>query len=578
MKRMPRLSFVSRVILCMALSLALNTFVGHKLKDSLSQGNYTVFVKATYPLEGKMQLLYDTGNSFNTAQQVGATMHEGENILQFPLQIKVGEQLKYLRLDFGSNINIKNITLHSVELVNKEKTLFRLENKDMEKKIGLLVNILDVEKSTATFTLDTAKVPFDPYIVFDPVNELIYPKWQRILFLVLPWLVLFFLPLLDWIKKVNAQHAYGLFFVGLFFAAVPLKIAWVTFTTLLLLAYALFRFFKKRRFQFGTIQISLLLFFVVPLLFLGAGEVSKLAIPLGFVLFVLISSILDFSDLTVQIKKIYTTVFFITMSIALVSWLLLMLYNGYYYQLDWANYFVDIKSNAHATMYWLYYSHTTFLSFFILIGALFCFDLYEQGKITKTFGLLYALFTMCIVVLLGSRFALILGLALPFLYLVSVKKLSRWLLPIWITVFTVITYFIGTLDVQREQLWKIAWTTFKQKIWLGHGTGTSDVVLPNHLLIKKGGVETLMEVNHSHNQFLTYLVENGLLGALLFLASFLLLFYHFAKQENKTMILLSFMVLMLMIIESPLRTTTSLYVIAFLLSVLSLPPAGLPKQ
>ena len=255
------------------------------------------------------------------------------------------------------------------------------------------------------------------------------------------------------------------------------------------------------------------------------------------------------------------------MSIICVSWLLLMLDSGYYYNINWFNYFTNIKSNAHATLYWLYYPHTTFLSFFIVIGGLFCLDLYGKGGISRVYGLMYALFALCTLILLGSRFALLLGLALPFLYRIPVRHLSRWLIPIWMAIFAGIVYFIGVLDVQREQLWKVTWTAFKDKIWLGHGTGTSDAVLPDHLLIDKGGVDILMEVNHSHNQFLTYLLENGLLGTLLFLAAFLWLFYQFVKQGNKTMVLVSFMVLMLMVVESPFRTTTSLYTIAFLFTV-----------
>ena len=90
------------------------------------------------------------------------------------------------------------------------------------------------------------------------------------------------------------------------------------------------------------------------------------------------------------------------------------------------------------------------------------------------------------------------------------------MLPLWAVIFAGIVYFIGVLDFQREQLWKVSWAAFKENIWLGHGTGTSDAVLPDHLSIKKGGVESLLEVNHSHNQFLTYLLENGLLGTSLF--------------------------------------------------------------
>ncbi len=565
------LSFVSRIGCCMLISLAINLYTAHGLKQSLSQESYSFEIDATYEAEGSMQFLYDTGNSFNSDQRVDAAVKKGQNKLEFPFHLKEGQHLKYIRLDFGSNRNMKKVVINSISLSDGKKSLFSLEKQDIVKKLGLLVSISEADKATSTFTINTEQIPFDPYIVFDPVNELVYSKWQRTLLLVVPWLVIFFLPLVRALKELKAEQTYGLFFTGLFIVAIPLKIAWVTFTTLLLLGYALFRFYKTRRFRIGPIQILLLLFFMIPVLFLGEGETSKLAIPLGFVLFVLISAMVDFSDKTNRIKKIYTKVFFIVIAISIVSWVLLMVYNGYYYNIDLHSYFTDVKSDVHTTLFWLYYPHPTFLSFFILIGGLFCLDLYKSRQITKAYGAVYALLALFTLLLLGSRFSLLLGLTLPLLYALPIKPLIRGLIPLWAVVFTGVFIFIGVLDSQREKLWRISWEAISDKVWLGHGTGTSSKVLPDHIMVNKSGVETLMAVNHSHNQFLTYLLENGLLGVLLFLAAFLFLFYQFAKKKNKTMLLVLFMILLLMIIESPFRTTTSLYVIAFLISVFYIP-------
>tara|TARA_R110002167_G_scaffold206691_18_gene410795 strand:- start:68 stop:1750 length:1683 start_codon:yes stop_codon:yes gene_type:complete len=551
----------------MALSLVINVIVGYFLQQSLTTGSYVLEVDVVFQNNGSMQMLYDTGNDFNTTQLVVASVQKGDNTLHFPFQLVDGEQLKHIRLDFGSNPALTDVMISSISLSNGDKTLFQLEKKEVVKKVGFLRSISSTDQATGTFFLDAGKKPLDPYVVFDPLNELIFPKWQRILLLVFPWLILLFVPLLNWVNKTKEQGAYELFFIGMFLSVIPLKIAWVTFTTLLLAAFALFRYFKKRQFHFGPIQISFLLFFAVPLLFLGDGDASKLAIPLGFVLFALISAIIDFSDLKGQIKKIYITVFLMLMSIIIVSWGLLMGYGGYYYSIDISNYFTNIKSYTHTLLFWVYYPHTTFLSFFILIGGLFCLDLNTKRQLSRSVGLLYAFFTVCTLLILGSRFALVLGVVLPFLYSISVKNLSRWLLPLWAVIFAFVVRFIGVLDPQRSQLWRTTWTAITEKFWMGHGTGTSSRVLPEHVVINKDGVDTLMEVNHSHNQFLTYMLENGFLGALLFLVVFLFLCYHYIRQKNKSLLLVSFLTLLLMIIESPFRTTTALYVIGFLLSV-----------
>ncbi len=152
--------------------------------------------------------------------------------------------------------------INSVVLSNNDQTLFRLEKADLAKSIGFLSSISKVGKSSATFGLDTYKKPFDPYIVFDPINELISPIWKRTLLLVLPWLVLFFYPVLQWLRRIKREAQYLLFFVALFIAVIPLKIAWVSFTTLLLLVYALFQFYQKRELRIVPNHLAITFFFI----------------------------------------------------------------------------------------------------------------------------------------------------------------------------------------------------------------------------------------------------------------------------------------------------------------------------
>ena len=560
-------SFLARLRFSMIASLALNALIGHYLKSSLSKGTFSVAIDATYQVSSTMELMYDAGKDFDQGQRVQRTFKKGRNIVSFPFELKETERLRYLRLDFGTNTNLNKVELNSVTLSSKGKQLFGLKKNGISKKVGLKTGISEFETTTATFILDLNRKPFDPYIVFDAVNELIFPQWQRMLALVLPWLVFLCLPLLKWFECVYREREYALILSGLFCCMIPLKIAWVTFATLLLMAYALFNYYQKRRIKFERVYISLLIFFLVPLLFLGNGEVSQLSIPLGFVLFIIIGSLINFSDRTDRIKKIYITVFLVVASITLVSWLLLMAFYGYNYKIDFSGYFMNIKIHAYATMFWLYYSHTTFLSFFIIVGGIFLLDFYDKKKLSSKYVLFYGVLGFGSLVILGSRFAMLMGLVLPFLTRVSVKNLSRWLIPAWLTIFSLLVYFVRYLDVRRNQLWKISWEAFKERPWLGHGTGTSESVLNDMERIRRAGFETSVDMNHPHNQFLTYLLENGLLGTLLFLVAFLYIVYRFAEQRNKSMLLISFMVLMLMIVESPFRTTIPLYVIAFLFSI-----------
>jgi len=558
-----KMSFVTRIGIAMGLSLLMNILIGHFLKSSLSQKEYVVSADLEYSQAGTLQLLFDTGADFNPVQQVNVEVAKGPNTLEFPIELKEGGQLKFLRLDFGNNTKLSEVKLNSFSLSSENNILFELNENEIARRIQLAQGVEQIDK-TSTLQIDGLKLPFDPYVVFAPINELIYPLWQRTLFLVISWIILLFFPFLSWVRKQIQKKEFILLLAAFFIATVPLKIAWVTFSALLLLAFALFEFAKKREIKFSLGRLAVFGLFLVPFLFIGQGEFSNLAIPLGFVIFPLICSILDLSHHYDEIKKIYTKVFFIAASITIASWLLFMGYGGYFYQIDLSNYFTDIKANAHLVMDWLYYPHTTFLSFFILLGGIFCMDLFKRQRITKIYGLAYAVFTIWALLILGSRIAWVLAVLLPILFLIPVHHLKRIIVPLWAALFAGTVYFIDKFDLLRAELWQISFAEIKKEPWFGHGTGSSALVLPDQLLIDKNGAEAIIGINHSHNQFLTTLLENGVLGTLLFMALLLFILYGFIKQNDKTMMLVTFAILLLMVVESPFMTATPLYLFSFL--------------
>lgn len=570
MKWFNGLSFVSRIVLAMTLSLLLNLVVGYSLKSILSQREYVVSAEVVYSKAGSMQVLFDTGDGFKSTQQVNIKVGKGKNSVNIPFRLKENDRLKFLRLDFGNDEGLSEVGLTTLSLSTENKMLFALNEKDIVKQIALAHCLKQIDE-TNNFKIDVLRRPFDPYIVFSSVNELIYPLWQRTILLVAPWLILLLLPVLNWIRQRLQQGELELLLAALFLAVVPLKTAWITFAALLLLGYAIFVGIKNKKIQFGPNQIAIMALFIVPFLFLGDGRFSKLAIPFGFILLPLICAILDFSSFHVKLKNIYTKVFFVLMSIIIVCWVLLICYEGYFYGIGLENYFFDLKSNAHRTLYWLYYDHTTFLSFFILLGGVFCYELFKKGQVSNIYMGFYTLFSYTTVLLLGSRFTIALAILLPILFMLSVNRLSKILLPLWIACFTTVVYFIAEFDDFRARLWRISSNRILENPWFGHGTGNSEILLPDSLPIQKAGVETAMQINHSHSQFLTYMLENGFIGTLLAMALMIFIFYQFVKEKNRTMLLVILAILMLMIIESPFRTATPLYLISFLLSVFSVP-------
>lgn len=569
MNYVKNLSFLSRLLWCMALSFLINIIVGFSLQSLLTQEEYLLEVDAIYSSDSSMEFHYDSGIDFNNKHEVVAEAKKGTNLLQFPFKLEKGAHLKYLRLDFGSDNKLDEVTLNAIRLYSENRTLFNLKKEKIISKIGLFRNVSKTAEQHATLFLDTSSDKFDPYINFISLRDLILPKWLQVLLLVAPWIILFGFKALQWCRTMLRNKEYQLFWIALFLISIPLKIAWVSFTTILLLGYALFIFYKKKRIRFSTIQVAVSSLFLISLIFLHHGAFSNVTKSLGFLFFPIIFSVVDFSKNTAKIQKIYTHVFFILMAILLVSWLTLILSKGYYYKITLFNYFTEIKSHAHIMMFWLYYAHTTFISFFILVGFVFCRDLYGKGKVSKQYITCYGIFSLFAIVLLGSRFALLLILILPFLHKVSIKNIIVWGIPIFLTTGIFISYFMDHIDPQRSQLWSTSWTGFKNRVFFGNGTGSSAALLDHIKLVKQGEVQTSIDFNHSHNQYMTYLLETGLLGTSLFLIILCIMINKFADDNNKAMIIVNFIIIFLMLIESPFETATPLYVISFLWSVFS---------
>lgn len=551
-------------------SLVLNLCFGFLMKSKLKQEEYVFSADVEYGTSSSLQLYFDSGDNFNLKERVSVNVTQGRQTAKIPFSIKNRKQLKRLRLDFGNSNSLKFAAFNAISLSSKKGELFHLKGAEIANNVWFSKAVESTEKDTSRFILKD-ETPFDAYIVLNPMNELMVPLWQRVALLLVPWVILLFFPIFQWVKERFQHREFEVLISSLFIAAIPMKSAWVTFVGILLLGYAIFVFIRHRRIQLKAVNIGVFVLFIVPLLFLGNGKLAKLSIPLSFVIFPAVCSVVDFTKHQIALKKVFTRVFLVIMSITITYWTLLVVYEGYFYGISFHNYFLDLKTNAHRTLYWLYYDHTTFLSFFILIGNVFCYELYIKRRVSLYYFILYTAFLCFVLSLLGSRFTITLALILPFLYVLSDKNLSKVLIPLWGIFFTGAYFFIDRLDATRATLWEISSSIIDKSPWLGHGTGMSEHILPKTIPITKAGRQALMPINHAHNQFLTYLLENGVLGLLLAVSTMLFIFWRFSKQKNKSMLLITFLVLMMMIIETPFKTATISYLVSFLLTVFSEP-------
>ncbi|PIP28289.1 MAG: hypothetical protein COX29_01975 [Candidatus Moranbacteria bacterium CG23_combo_of_CG06-09_8_20_14_all_35_22] len=111
----------------------------------------------------------------------------------------------------------------------------------------------------------------------------------------------------------------------------------------------------------------------------------------------------------------------------------------------------------------------------------------------------------------------------------------------------------------RKNIWKDGFSIAKEKILIGHGTGTAHKIILEARREKAGSPDP-------HNDYLKLLIENGIIGVLSYLSIIVALLYNLAKgyffsknleQKNLYLILFSFslVIFLLSSVDNVLRNT-----------------------
>ncbi len=263
----------------------------------------------------------------------------------------------------------------------------------------------------------------------------------------------------------------------------------------------------------------------------------------------------------------------------------------YYFHLPWSSLlkktFINQNFSAPIGL------HATYLSMYATLSSSIFFYVYFKNSGGKNLK-----YILCIAVLfaglvqLSSRSALI-ALAVIFLALVPLFLLDgkrKLLFLIISSVVSLLFIFLitratsfrervindfendlseykhpGDFLESRKMRWDLEWELVQQSIFVGYGTGSEKFILKEKYFENKFYRSYLAELN-SHNQYLSFLLNTGIIGLILYL--FILCYGIATALKNKDFLLMSFLTILVFvsISENILSVTKGVLFYAFFYS------------
>lgn len=565
------MGFLNKIVACLFCSFLLGAVYYLYIESNLGKDAVKLSIDIDVDADGGLDELFldlyiKNGEDYIKCDSFISEKHKSSLSYVFYLGKETFDS-KLIRLDFENFKPTDGITINKFELEGVPLgTGIYLKRKEVRKNLFTFSDSVRADEYNIFFFNNKV---FDPYIVFNIKSMLFFNLTLEIL-LLLPWFLFFYKDVFNWISDKFKDKDFETILIAVFITVLTLKIAWVTFITLLLLSLSLIRFIidKDRKLFFSKQNIGFLLFFMVFVLFGHIQNIGQLSLQFTFVIIPLIfifrKSTFDFN----QFYNIYTTIFLVLMVLIFLNGMIFIALLKINYEIEPLLYFTPeyTKLLNEKLMWWLPYSHPTFLPSFCLVGMAFCESLYSQGFLKKNQFIVYCLFCLITILLLGSRimfFTWFILMGAIFFIRNNKRYRSIYYFTILFSVFFLIMFFINKIDLNRHNLWSISYSAIESNIY-GYGVGSSNDILNDPMFLQKNNLSTPPSENHSHNQFITILLELGVFALVLFVLGLIYLGYELYRNADKPFLFIYFLFFLLLIIESPFQTATPFYFYVFL--------------
>lgn len=554
-------SFFFFIIVGMFFSVISSWFYFKQLKNKLTLEflGIEIILDAETSFDGT--LFYTYNRAFDSKHTL-SDLNPGEDTLLFKVP-KNKEVLKRFRLDFGSDDRIKALKISQINFLFENDTV-RFKDEALIQRYSNTSESLLLDKNSGVISFRKEVKPFDPYLVFSPLVEFIVDKKQYTIYLLAPLMICV---LIYYLRRPNTfSLTIADFLFLLFVVCIPLKIAWTTFATILLAIFGVYRVLVlKKPLVNKTLAFFIFLVFILLVILGRPSSFSDIDIQLGFLIWAVIS--LTTTVPKEELYRHYINYFTLIIVAVTASAIGFMLWFNDFYGLNLSEYFKDIKLYSRDVRGWLYYDHAAFISFFGIVGLLFVQSLYTQRRISKLMVWAYHILILTFIFLTATRIGFVIYFIVTLNTFLRMGHKKRLIInSLAFTVFASILFFgIGQIDTNRGIVWKNSWNLIKSQPFFGHGIGQSNNALQSLYGNNENIGMPILELNHSHNQYLTYLLELGFFGFFGLFVGLIFFLLRSGQYKNGMMITYVFACGYLFLTESPMQTSKPLYVLMFLL-------------
>lgn len=497
--------------------------------------------------DNSLSLYYDTGKGYSETDKITFKKNKSQYVAKINLTSK--RFLKTVRLDFDE---VDSFCLQQLTLYDEEhKIIYALKAKEIEDNIIFLSDgILNIKEKRDSIVIETSRL--DPYIIFKSnffisSNEIIIS-----LLLILPYIFLLIRYFL--INKMKELTIATLVF-SCIIISIPLKDSLTSFATIIFVLFVGYNILIKKNKIILSPAIGLIFLFLIPTIYGVLGGINEnYGIRLGALIFPIGFSFIRLNRMELmKIYQIYSNLMLI-IALYVICVFLIYLTIG---EIDVKNMLID-KQKIRTQSFFLYidYNHPTFLAVFMIIG--FIFKWFEKSKMLDVEVILYLITILIFSVITSARTTLF-SLFFVMSVLIFLNKLKFVGFSL-LTMFSMGIIFGGVyyFDEFRMEMWELMLES--RNLITGNGFASSEKII----------LETLGVKFHPHNQFLLWFYDFGLLGLLFFSILVGYLLYTFIKSNHIKGILILLLINILMMSEAPFETSKPVFILSFLLSLISL--------